>query len=176
MPEETEPTPEQEEQRAAWIEEMNAAAQQALEEMETEAWKERSEPQRPELLDRAMDFSIQLRNDIKEWLADDAIAEHPLREIAWGVQLAAVKIGGALGHDRDEPWPPDALFAGDSLVRLKKSRDCLRDALLAMDSADQENLAPAAWRIATRREIAEILGEVQLLIQDLREVLKDEGE
>jgi hypothetical protein len=92
------------------------------------------------------------------------------------VQLAAVKIGGALGHDRDEPWPPDALFAGDSLVRLKKSRDSLRDALLAMDSADEENLAPADWRIATRREIAEILGAVQLLIQDLREVLKDEGE
>jgi hypothetical protein len=61
-------------------------------------------------------------------------------------------------------------------VRLKKSRDSLRDALLAMDSADEENLAPADWRIATRREIAEILGAVQLLIQDLREVLKDEGE
>lgn len=42
-----------------------------------------------------------------------------------------------------------------------------------MDSVDEENLAPAAWRITTRREIAEILGEVQKLIQQLRDVLKD---
>jgi hypothetical protein len=176
MPPEPEPTPEQEAQRAEWIEEMNAAAREAMEEMEAEAWKDKAEPLRPELLDRTMEFSLKLRRDTNHWLADDAPGEHPLREIAWGVQLAAVKIGGALGHDRDEPWPPDALFAGDSLVRLKKSRDSLRDALLAMDSADEENLAPADWRIATRREIAEILGAVQLLIQDLREVLKDEGE
>jgi hypothetical protein len=175
MPAEPEPTPEQLVEREQWIEEMNAAAQQALEEMEAEAWKEKAEPLRPELLDRTMEFSLKLRRDIDHWLPEDAIGEHPLREIAWGVQFASVKIGGALGHDRDEPWPPDPLFAGDSLVRLKKSRDCLRDALLAMDSADQENLAPAAWRIATRREIAEILGAVQLLIQDLREVLKDAG-
>lgn len=176
MPAEPEPTPEQLAERQEWIEEMNAAAQEALQEMEAEAWKERIEPQRPELLDRALDFSLKLRSDIEGWLPVEATGEHPLHEIAWGVQLAAVKIGGALGHDRDEPWPSDPLFAGDSLVRLKKSRDSLRDALLAMDSADEENLAPADWRIATRREIAEILGAVQLLIQELREVLKDEGE
>jgi hypothetical protein len=176
IPPEPEPTPEQEAQSQEWIEEMNAAAQEALEEMESEAWKDKPEPQRPALLDRAMDFSMKLRNDIKEWMPEESTGEHPLREIAWGVQLAAVKIGGALGHDDDEPWPPEALFAGDSLVRLKKSRDCLRDALLAMDSADAENLAPAPWRIATRREIAEILGEVQTLVRELRDVLKENGD
>jgi hypothetical protein len=176
IPPDPEPTPEQQAQHQEWIDEMNAAAQEALEEMESEEWKERPEPQRPALLDRAMDFSLKLRHDISEWMPEDAPGEHPLREIAWGVQLAAVKIGGALGHDDDEPWPPDALFAGDSLVRLKKSRDCLRDALLAMDSADEENLAPAAWRIATRREIAELLGEVQRLIRELLDVLKEDGD
>lgn len=176
MPPEPEPTREQVAERQSWIEEMNAAAEEALEEMESESWKNQPEPRSPELVERAMDFSVRLHHDISGWLPSDENAEHPLREIAWGVQLAAVKIGGALGHDDEEPWPPDALFAGDSLVRLKKSRDCLRDALLAMDSADEENLAPVEWRIATRREIAEILGEVQALIQDLRDVLKDEGE
>lgn len=175
IPPDPEPSPELKAQRQEWIDEMNAAAQESLEEMESEAWKDKPEPQRPALLDRAMEFSLKLRNDIKEWIPEEASGEHPLREIAWGVQLASVKIGGALGHDDDEPWPPDALFAGDSLVRLKKSRDCLRDALLAMDSADAENLAPAAWRIASRREIAEILGVVQTLIRELRDVLK-EGE
>lgn len=176
MPPEAEPTPELEAERQSWIEEMNAAAAEAMQEMEAESWKDKPEPRRPELLDRAMEFSVKLHSDIAEWLPEDGNGEHPLREIAWGVQLAAVKIGGALGHDDDEPWPPDALFAGDSLVRLKKCRDCLRDALLAMDSADDENLASLDWRIATRREIAEILGAVQLLIQDLRDVLKDEEE
>ena len=66
-----------------------------------------------------------------------------------------------------------ARFAGDTLVRLKKSRDCLRDALRALDAADQENLATPGWRITTRRETAELLGAVQQLIQEVREVLKD---
>lgn len=175
-PPDPEPTAEQVAEREAWIEEMNAAAEEAVREMDAESWKDRPEPQRPELLDRAMDFSVNLHGEIAEWLPEDASGEHPLYEIARGVQLAAVKIGGALGHDDDEPWPPDPLFAGDSLVRLKKSRDSLRDALRAMDSADEENLAPADWRIATRREIAEILGAVQVLIQDLRDVLKEDGE
>ena len=176
MPAEPELTPEQEAEREEWIAEMNAAAEEALREMESEAWQDRPEPEPPELVERAMEFSIKVRKEIEDWIPDEANAEHPLREIAWGVQLAAVKIGGALGHDRDEPWPPDALFAGDPLVRLKKSRDCLRDALLAMDSADEQNLAPAEWRITTRRGIAEILGAVQLLIQELRDVLKDGDE
>ncbi len=167
---------ETEEERQAWIDEMNAIAAEALVEMESEAWKERPEPRRPELLDRAMDLGIQLHADIEAWISEDSPAEHPLREIAWGVQFASVKIGGALGHDADEPWPPDPLMAGDSLVRLKKSRDCLRDALRAMDCADEESLATPEWRITSRRAIADILGEVQLLIVQLREVLKDTPE
>lgn len=174
MPPEPEPTPEQAAQQAAWIEEMNAAAAEALEDMESESWKGAEEPETPALVREAMEFAIQLHHEIAEWVSEDGCAEHPLREIAWGVQFASVKIGGAL--HRDEPWPPEPLFAGDSLVRLKKARDCLRDALLAMDSADQENLATAHWRIATRRGIAGILGEVQQLIRELRDVLKDPDE
>ena len=155
---------------------MNAIAAEAMSEMEADAWKEKPEPRRPELLDRSMDLAIRIRSDIADWLPEDARGEFPLYEIANGVQLASVKIGGALGHDDDEPWPPDPAFAGDPLVRLKKSRDSLRDALLGMDSADEENLAPAPWRIATRREIAEILGEVQKLIQELRDLLEGGGE
>lgn len=176
IPPDPEPTPEQLAERQEWINEMNAVAAESLQELESEAWNEKPEPKRPALLDRAMELSIQIRGDIEEWVPEAALEEFPLYEIAKGVQLAAVKIGGALGHDDDEPWPPDALFAADTLVRLKKSRDSLRDALLAMDCADEENLAPAAWRITTRREIAEILGEVQTHIQELRDVLKEGGD
>lgn len=44
----------------------------------------------------------------------------------------------------------------------------LDDALLAVDSADQENLAPAVWRIATRCGTEELLVEAHMLIYDLR--------
>ena len=176
MPPEPEPTPEQLAQQAAWIEEMNAAAAEALEDMDSESWKDDGEPELPPLVREAADLGIRLHDEVAEWLPEDAGGEHPLHEIAWGVQFASVKIGGALHRAADEEWPPDPLFAGDSLVRLKKSRDCLRDALRALDSADQENLATAAWRTATRRSIASLLGEVQQLIQQLREVLKDRDE
>lgn len=175
-PPEPEGPPMTEEEQQAWIAEMNAITAEALAEAQTEAWKDEEEPQRPELLDRAMDFGIQLHRDIDAWLPPDATGEHPLREIVWGVQFASVKIGGALGQDDDEEWPPDPLFAGDTLVRLKKARDHLRDALRGLDSADAENLATAEWRIATRREVAEILGEVQHLIAEVRAILKDSEE
>ena len=149
---------------------------EALEDMDSESWKDDGEPELPPLVREAADLGIRLHDEVAEWLPEDAGGEHPLHEIAWGVQFASVKIGGALHRAADEEWPPDPLFAGDSLVRLKKSRDCLRDALRALDSADQENLATAAWRTATRRSIANLLGEVQQLIQQLREVLKDPDE
>ncbi len=176
IPPDPEPTPEQLAQRQEWIDEMNAAAAETMQEIESEAWNEKPEPRRPELLDRAMELSLKIHADIAQWIPEFPREEFPLYEIAKSVQFAAVKIGGALGHDDDEPWPPELLFAGDTLVRLKKSRDCLRDALLAMDSADEGNLAPTAWRITTRREIAELLGEVQKLVQELRDVLKEGGD
>lgn len=45
-----------------------------------------------------------------------------------------------------------------------------------LPNRNEENLAPAEWRITTRREIAEIHGAVQALIQDLRDALKDDDE
>jgi hypothetical protein len=68
------------------------------------------------------------------------------------------------------------LIACDTLVRLKKARGYLRDAIAGLDSADEDQLATPAWRADTRREIAEILGKVQHLIAEVRQVLKeDEG-
>jgi hypothetical protein len=175
-PPEDDGPPRSEEEEQAWIDEMNAITAEAMDDMAAEAWKDPDETQRPELLDRAMDLGIRLHRDIEAWLPADATGEHPLREIVWGVQFGSVKIGGALGHDDDEEWPPDPLFAGDTLVRLKKARDHLRDALRGLDSADAENLATPEWRISTRREVSEILGEVQQLIGEVRAVLKEDDE
>jgi hypothetical protein len=63
IPPDPEPTPEQIAERQSWIEEMNAAAEEAMREVEADTWKERPEPQRPELLERAMSLSLQVHGD-----------------------------------------------------------------------------------------------------------------
>lgn len=164
------PTPEQLAERQAWIDEMNSICEEAVKDAEAEAWKDEEDERHP-LVERCLEFSSRLHDEICEWLPEDAPREHPLAEIAEGVQFAAVKLGGAL---HDEEWPPAALFAGNVLVRLKKARDYLRDSLAAMDSADQEGLAEAPWRAVVRSEVAAILVEVEALIADARQVLADE--
>jgi hypothetical protein len=68
------------------------------------------------------------------------------------------------------------LFAGNTLVRLKKARRYLRDAIRGLDSADEENLATPAWRTRVRAEVMPILTAVQELIQEVREILAEADE
>jgi hypothetical protein len=176
FPPEPEPTPEELEEQQRWIDELNAAAEEAVQEAEADAWKDEPFERRdPELVERTRDLGLRLHGDIADLLPENPPREHPLLEVVHGMHLASAKIAGALaGVDDDEDWPPDPLCAGDSLVRLKKARGALRDALRGLDSADEEKLGSADWRTTSRRGIAEILGEVQKLITELRELLKDE--
>jgi hypothetical protein len=59
------------------------------------------------------------------------------------------------------------------LVRLKKTRDHLRDALGGLTSADEQSLANAQWRAGARTETTALLAEVQRLIIEVREVLRE---
>lgn len=165
-------TPEQEAERARWVEEMNAICEEAAREAEADAWKD-EEPERHPLIGRTLDFAVRVHKDAREWLPEDCSGEHPLVEVMNGLTTAGVKLGGALGVVDEDEWPPDALFAGDVLVRLKKARGYLHDALAGLDSADQENLASPGWRAFVRKETEEILGEVEILIAEVREVLAD---
>lgn len=98
-------------------------------------------------------------------------------EIVNGIHTASAKIAGAIGCDEDDrEWPPDPLFAGDSLVRLKKARAALRDSLRGLDSADEENLVTAEWRASTRREVSGIFSEIQRLIAEVRGILADDDD
>ena len=120
-----------------------------------------------------------LHHDIDDFdaLPENAHAEHPLREIVEGVMLAGSKLAGALGtRSGPEDWPPPAFLAGDPLVRLKKARGLLCDALRGLDSADAENLATQEWRDGVRREVDEVLTSVLALIGELRRVLDDPPE
>jgi hypothetical protein len=92
--------------------------------------------------------------------------------VEYGVMFAGAKLAGALGiHDENE-WPPDPLFAGDSLVRLKKAREHLRDAMADLAGADEQGLATEPWRKTARREIEDLLVQLQRLIEEVRDVLE----
>jgi hypothetical protein len=173
-------TPEEEAERAEWISEMNAAAEDALREQETEKWKKpgsggfRDERWHP-LVERCNALTHRLRDETRArgWLGEDEGMEHPLREVIEGVMIAGGKLAGALGTVGDaEDWPPDPLFAGSTLTRLKKARSHLRDALAGIDAADEQDLADPGWRAQVREDAREILAEVLRLIRDVRAVLK----
>lgn len=171
---EPEITPEQEAERAKWIEEMNAICEQAVSEAAADNWKD-GEPEHHPLVERSLEFAVRIHQEAREWLPEDCSAEHPLIDLMNGLTSASAKLGGALGVVDEGEWPPDALFAGNVLVRLKKARGYLHDALAGLDSADQENLAKPGWRAFVRKETQEILGEVEILIAEVREVLADGG-
>ncbi len=157
-------------ERDAMIREMNEAAQEALEQEETL-------PERKEhpLVKTCHELGSRLFHDVRDhrWLPDHALQEHPLNEVVFGVQCAGAKLAGALNphFEDDDEWPPDPLFAGDTLVRLKKARTCLNDALMGLNDVDEQQLALPEWRSQARVEIEAIQKNVQQLIADIRSTL-----
>jgi len=164
-PEPTPPTPEQEAERNAWIAEMNEATKEALDTMDCE------EMQDHPLVTACSTIGCKIWQTIEEsgWLPEHAGPEHPLSEIRDGVSIAGAKLAGALNGRMEEEWPPDPLFAGDTLVRLKKARRYLRDALAGLDAADEQRLAESDWRGQTRLLIEGVLMHVNRLIEEVRE-------
>ncbi len=171
-------TPEQEAKRDEWITEANAAANEALAETESEEWKGGDgfdEDDEHPLLVRIGELRHRLMDEVEErgWLTVDDPREHPLRELVEGVMIASGKLAGALGSKGEDEWPPEKIFAGSVLVRLKKARGHLRDALAGLDAVDEQGLAEAGWRAEVRAETRGVLEEVERLVVEVRAVLED---
>jgi hypothetical protein len=180
---ETEPeplAPEEEAERETWIEEMNAAATEAVEAAKADAWMDDDddEPREHPLVARCTALYSRLRTDCKEreWLTAFESPEHPLRELVNGVMIASGKLAGALNRMDDEDWPPEALFAGGVLVRLKKARGHLRDALAGADDAAERDIAERVWLAVARAEVVKLVAEVETLITEVRAVLEAAGD
>lgn len=164
-------TPEEEAAHAEWIDEINAAGEEALEEAAADNWKGTSRHDHP-LAKECREFAMELEQD--GMIPKDVSEEHPLQEISIGVLFAAGKLAGALNGCLDEDeWPPDELTAPSVLLFLKKARHYLRDALRGMDSADEEELASKEWRTTTRTRINKLLSSTQQLIVEARQSLLD---
>lgn len=167
-------TPEEEERQNEWIEEMNRIAQEAMEELKDhpELLEHKDHP----LVERCYEYCLSARNDLINLglLSDNDSEEHPLQEWVFALQSTSAKLAGALNSSfEDEEWPPRALFAGSVLVRLKKARSYLRDGLMALRSVAEDELAPKVWIESATAETTSLLGEVEGLIAEVREVLAD---
>jgi hypothetical protein len=163
-------TPEEEEERARWIEEMNAAMLEAETGMDDEE-EEREHP----LVSRTTNYALALWRELIQSIENKAALprEHPFVDITDGLTFAAVKLAGALqGSMRRGEWPPDPLFAGDSLVRLKKARGHLHDALAGLKAAENDGLLGGIRLDQIDRELREILVEVGNLIVEIRRILE----
>lgn len=167
-------TPEQEEEQSRWIDEMNAAAEEALREDGEQDDCDDELASHP-LVDHCRELGVRMYHEVENagWVPEGAPEEHPLRDAVYGVEFASAKLAGALsGAVRREQWPPDPLFAGDTLVRLKKARNHLRDALAGLNAADEQRLAEFDWRVARRAEVTSLLQQVDGLIREVRESLQ----
>ncbi len=165
-------TPEQEAAMDVRIDELNALAEQARQELEENP--SLAEFEDHPLVERCRDLAISMHHaaEAAGWIPEGSPPEHPLNE-AWScIATASAKLAGALNIHEPEDWPPDPLFAGHTLHRLKTARRFLLDARLAIETAAADHLAPAGWTNPLADELsAEILPEVERLIAEVRVVL-----
>lgn len=171
-------TPEELAERQQWIDEMNAIADEALVDLDAEMWQgpERDDEMRHPLVLECSDLAVALHHEVHNagWLPEDAHQEHPLWEILTGTSCASAKLAGALNMSyRNDEWPPDRLIAGSVIVRLKKARNYLRDALRGLDSADEESIATPQWRHQARQKVVNVLTRTGHLLRDARRTLAD---
>ena len=160
---EPEPTPEQLARNAEWIEEANRAAEAALENPDPELEAELAIEH--ELAVRAAELSEQVQSTAEDegWIPDGASREHPAAELAGATMIAAVKLAGTLNG---QTWPPELEFCAHTIVRLKRARGYLDDALRATESCHEE-------KIIKPEHLGPILAELIDLAQDTDELIAE---
>lgn len=163
------PTSEQLARSAEWIEEMNRAAEEALENPDPEVEAELNF-QHP-LVERTMELSLQMRKTAKAegWRPEEASQEHPVAELLDATMIAGPKLAGAL-HDRS--WPPEVDFCAHTIVRLKRARGYLDDALRAAESCREEKLIPPTRLDPWVTALNGLVTEADTLIAELRAKLE----
>jgi hypothetical protein len=162
---EPEPTAEEEARRAEWIEEMNRAAEEALQnpDPELEALLDRKHP----VAEVAHELGLRLWQEprARGWITDDAQAEDPLVELGFSTLKASAKFAGALNG---REWPPSVDECGGIIVRLKRARGYIDDALLAREVCQEQGLGEAQWRADAGQQLNALGRECDLLLADLR--------
>lgn len=166
---EPELTPEQLARNAEWIEEMNRAAEEALDKSDPEIEDEirRKHP----LAERAFELSLRLRRAVRagRWIPEGASPEHPVAELEGAVMCAGAKLAGALNGCE---WPPLLDASAGVIVRLKRARGYLDDALRAADACREDKLIAPARINPVVAEVTGLAKETDELIAELRAKLE----
>jgi hypothetical protein len=168
---EPDPTPEQRARHAEWIETMNRAADEAIGFPESESDAIREHP----LAAKAKELAEQITNDTEQrgWLTENEGEEHPVAELVNCTFKASVKLAGALNGTT---WPPTVDRCAGIIVRLLRARSYLDDALLAMESCQEQKLVETSWLAVAMVEIIDLARDTDLLIAHQRERLKQSSE
>ena len=158
-------TPEEEERHAEWVEAMNGIFDEALAHPDPE-WEARRELKH-EVAVRAHEFALRVCEviDHSGLMAEAVSSEHPVVELENGLQFAAAKLAGALNGCE---WPPNLHFCAGVIVRLKRAREYLEDAMRALDSCQEQRLLPPAELGMIVVELADLAHAVDAIIADLR--------
>jgi hypothetical protein len=162
---EPEPTEEDLARNAEWIEEANRAAEEELANPDPE--REAELEYRHPLVERLTELHVRLHDqaEAENWVPEDAGQEHPVQELLDATMIAGAKLAGALNGGL---WPPELDFCAGTIVRLKKAREYLDDALRAMESCQEEKLLTPAHLGPTVVEVVDLAHEVDELIAELR--------
>jgi hypothetical protein len=166
---ELETTPEELARKAEWIEEMNRAGEEALADPSPEIEAELK--YRHPLVEKVMELSLQMRAtaEAEVWLPEDALPEHPVAELLNATMIAGPKMAGALNG---RYWPPEIEFCAYAIVRLKRARGYIDDALRAAESCQEEKLIQPAHMEPIVVELIDLGQNIDELITELRAKLE----
>lgn len=161
-------SPEEEADRAAWVDELNRAAEEISKDPEFIADLDRRHP----LSERGRLLSLRVMTEADRggWVPDTAHAadEHPVVDLVRSVTKAGGKLAGALdGRD----WPPLVDECGLCIAWLKRARGFLVDAAVAGDFCRGRRLIPTEQLEGILDEILALQTEIDALIEELRERL-----
>lgn len=116
---------------------------------------------------------IEMLYQLKEqgnWVPKGAIEDHPAMYLVECVSKAGQKFSRALDEHKNEPKIDDCALI---IARLKRARVCLDDAILALESCQEQKLIEASSMGVVFVEIIDLAHDADELINDLRTRLKE---
>lgn len=159
------PTLEQLAERAAWLEAFNRGAEEEPESFESDQEDEAGCDHPLAVRSRELFYRWQEQAEAEGWVPVDAVAEHPVRELLDAMRKVHVKLAAWLNGGE---WPPPRDFCAMTIVRLKKTREYLDDALRALESCHEEQLLPPTQLGPMLVEVSGLARDVDELIAELR--------
>ncbi|MCF3651510.1 hypothetical protein [Synoicihabitans lomoniglobus] len=122
------------------------------------------------LVQRAKDLFVTLHflSLSEGWLDEATMEEHPVKALIIAAMSIGPKLAGALNG---EAWPPALDRCGLKIVRLKRARGYVDDALGATECCQQDNLIPPEHLGPVVVELIDLAHEIDRYIGELRERL-----